>query len=181
MSKGSKIDFTELRKFKHLFTQKKIPRKTVLLPQGKVTKAVYYIEKGCIRQYHNSDGKDITFQFFFENQFIMSIVSFKTNEPSLFSLETLEPSILYTISKNDFQNKILDQSPVLTKRMDEIIFRRFIIYQKLFLSRIKDSPEKRYKDLIEKNPEILKRIPQHYIASFLGITSVSLSRIKNRL
>jgi hypothetical protein len=55
-----------------------------------------------------------------------------------------------------------------------------IFYQKLFLSRIKDNPQKRYEDLLEHYPQILQRVPQHYIASYLGITPVSLSRIRNR-
>jgi len=57
---------------------------------------------------------------------------------------------------------------------------RLLKYQKLFISRIKDTPEERYHQLFEESPEIIRRIPQHYIASYLGITSVSLSRIRSR-
>ena len=58
---------------------------------------------------------------------------------------------------------------------------RFIAYTEYFLSRIKESPEKRYISLLEKRPELVRRVPDHYIASFLGITPVSLSRIKKRI
>lgn len=64
--------------------------------------------------------------------------------------------------------------------MDEVTFKRLVFYQNLFLSRIKDSPQKRYQELIKKHPKIIERVPQHYIASYLGITPVSLSRIRNR-
>jgi len=63
----------------------------------------------------------------------------------------------------------------------EILHQRMEHYMKLFLQRIRDSPEKRYADLLKESPHIIQRIPQHYIASYLGVTSVSLSRIRNRL
>jgi CRP-like cAMP-binding protein len=62
----------------------------------------------------------------------------------------------------------------------DFIFQRFRNYAQLFLSRIKDSPQERYENLLENHSEIIKRVPQHYIASYLGITPISLSRIRNR-
>lgn len=61
-----------------------------------------------------------------------------------------------------------------------MILQRMGNYAKLFLSRIKDNPRKRYDELLKNNPEIIQRIPQHYIASYLGITPISLSRIRNK-
>jgi CRP-like cAMP-binding protein len=60
------------------------------------------------------------------------------------------------------------------------MFQRFKNYSQLFLSQIKDTPRERYEELIINHPEIIKRVPQHYIASYLGITPISLSRIRNR-
>jgi len=174
-----KFENTEWNKFKHLFIRQEIPAKTILLNEGKISKNAFFIEKGCLRIWFNNNGKDITFQFFIEEQIVTSIESFKTNQPSLFTIETIEPSIVHSITKTDFQT-ILDQSPTIKAQVEKLTFERLIFYQKLFLSRIKDNPEKRYLDLLENNPEILLRIPQHYIASYLGITSVSLSRIRNR-
>jgi CRP-like cAMP-binding protein len=62
----------------------------------------------------------------------------------------------------------------------DLMFQRFKNYSQLFLSQIKDTPQERYEDLINNHPEIIKRVPQHYIASYLGITPISLSRIRNR-
>jgi CRP-like cAMP-binding protein len=174
-----KIDNTEWDEFKHLFKRQEIPAKSILLQEGEIAKQAFYIEKGCLRIGFNNNGKDITFQFFFEGEIVSSIESFRTNQPSLFTIESIEPCILYSISKNDFQS-ILDTSISIKQQAEEYTFQRLIFYQKLFLSHIKDNPEKRYRELLENNPEIVLRVPQHYIASYLGITSVSLSRIRNR-
>lgn len=102
-----------------------------------------------------------------------------TNEPSLFNIESLEPCILYTLSKKDFQT-LIEHEPAIKEEINAHLLQRLFFYQKLFLSRIKDNPEKRYKEMLKEYPEIFQRVPQHYIASYLGITSVSLSRIRNR-
>lgn len=169
----------EWEKFSPLFIRKEIPAKTTLLKEGECAKTAYYIEKGCVRSWFNNDGKDITFQFFFEGQGVSSVESFRTHQPSLLNLETLEPCILLSITKENFQF-ILDNSPDFKEIIEAHIFNRLVFYQHLFLSRIKDNPQKRYEELIKNQPEILKRVPQHYIASYLGITPVSLSRIRNR-
>ncbi len=179
MKEGFRTEGREWEQFEHLFRQEEVPAKTVLLREGEISRKFFYIEKGCLRVCFNNDGKDITFQFFFEGQGVSSIESFRTNQPSLFTIEAIEPCILRTVSKSDFQT-ILESSPGIRQQVEEQTFQRLIFYQKLFLSRIKDNPEKRYRELLENNPEILQRVPQHYIASYLGITSVSLSRIRNR-
>ncbi|MGA9637623.1 Crp/Fnr family transcriptional regulator [Flavobacterium sp.] len=174
-----KMKNSEWDNFKHFFKRQEIPAKTILLNEGEIAKKAFYIEKGCLRVCFNHNGKDITFQFFFEGEGVSSVESFRTNQPSLFTIESIEPCILYSISKKDFQT-IIENSSTIKNQIDEHTFQRLIFYQKLFLSRIKDNPEKRYLELLKNNPKILKRVPQHYIASFLGITSVSLSRIRNR-
>lgn len=179
MKENFRTESREWSQFLHLFKEEEVPAKTVLLREGEISKKAFYIENGCIRAWFNNDGKDVTFQFFFEGQGVSSIESFRTDQPSLFTIETIEPCLLRSVSKTDFQT-ILDQSPVIRQQIEEQTFQRLIFYQKLFLSRIKDNPEKRYLDLLKNNPEVLQRVPQHYIASFLGITPVSLSRIRNR-
>jgi CRP-like cAMP-binding protein len=169
----------EWGEFERLFKRLIIPAKTTLLQEGEISKNAYFIEKGCLRVWFNNNGKDVTFQFFFEGESVSSIESFRTNQPSLFSLESIEACVVHKISKKDFQF-ILDNSPGIKKEVEEYTFRRLLFYQQLFLSRIKDNPRKRYEELMKKRPEVLERVPQHYIASYLGITPVSLSRIRKR-
>lgn len=169
----------EWGRFRHFFKREEMPAKTILLTEGQISERMFYIEKGCIRLSFNKDGKDITFQFFFEGEGVSSAESFRNNEPSLFSMETIEPCLLHVLNKKDYFIMI-ESSPLIKQELEQQNFQRLMYYQKLFLSRIKNSPEERYKELLEQSPHILQRVPQHYIASFLGITPVSLSRIRNR-
>lgn len=161
--------------FKHL----EVPAKTVLLAEGQVSKTMFFIEKGCVRTWINSDGKEITTQFFFEGDSVSSIESFRTNQPSLYSIETIEHCSLKTLSQQDFQQTI-DTNPELRRKLEERLFRRLLQSQKLMFSFLKNTPQKRYEELLTDYPHIIQRVPQHYIASYLGITPVSLSRIRNR-
>jgi CRP-like cAMP-binding protein len=180
MTANNILGLPEWSRYTHFFKRKEIGARTILLREGEVSKKAFYIEKGCIRLWFNNNGKDVTFQFFFEGQGVSSTESFRGNQPSSVNIESIEPCIIHVISKKDFQ-AILNSSTEIKKQIEEQTFLRLIFYQKLFLSRIKDNPQKRYEELIHENPKILQRIPQLYIASYLGITSVSLSRIRRRV
>ena len=156
-----------------------VPANTILLQQGKIAKTMYFIEKGCLRTWINNDGKEITTQFFFEGHSISSIESFRTRQPSLYNIETIEPCNLKTISQQDFK-KLIDSFPSLKQDFEEHLFKRLFQTQQLAFSYIKNNPQKRYEELVRQFPHIIQRVPQHYIASYLGITPVSLSRIRNR-
>lgn len=165
--------------FKRLFKRLEVPAKSILLQEGETSRTMFFIEKGCLRTWVNNDGREITTQFFFEGDSVSSIESFRTNQPSLYSIESLEPCILQTISQKEFQDAI-ENLPELRKALEEHLFKRLLQGQKLFYSYLKNTPQQRYEELIENYPHIIQRVPQHYIASYLGITSVSLSRIRNR-
>nr|WP_239467434.1 cyclic nucleotide-binding domain-containing protein [Bacteroides caecigallinarum] len=83
-----------------------IPSKTILLEEGKIADRIYLIRKGCLRLFFYNEGKDITFQFFFEGDFVASFDSLYKGVPSQFSLESIEPSEVLYIKKEDFYKKI---------------------------------------------------------------------------
>lgn len=174
-----KRDTQKWAQFQDLLIERQIAAKTILLNEGEISTYAHVIKKGCLREWFNKDGKEITFQFFFEGQAVASIDSFLSNQPSLYTIESIEPSIIYSISKVKFE-EINQLFPEFKEKFQELMYQRFKSYANLFLSRIKDSPKERYEDLIQNNPQIIKRVPQHYIASYLGITPTSLSRIRNR-
>ncbi|HVW60373.1 MAG TPA: Crp/Fnr family transcriptional regulator [Puia sp.] len=158
------------------------PARTILLHEGKTAQNYYFVEKGCLRLWFDGNGKDITVQFFFENEGVSSLESFQKNIPSMFSIETIEATTVQVLSKKLFSQMIneMGEDPEFMKVLLEISFERQRHYMSEFLSRIRDTPEQRYANLIKERPHIVQRVPQHYIASYLGITSVHLSRIKNK-
>ena len=173
------MKLNEWAELSYLFKPLDVPAMTMLLEEGQVSRAMFFIEKGCLRTWINNDGKEITTQFFFEGDTVSSIESFRTNKPSLYSIETIEPCQLQTISQEDFQDA-LENVPGLKKKLEDRLFRRLFQAQEILYSFLKSNPQKRYEELVARYPHLVQRVPQHYIASYLGITSVSLSRIRNR-
>lgn len=165
------------------FKRIEVPSRTILLNEGEISKKLFLIEKGCIRVWCNNNGKDITTQFFFENNMVSSIDSFRNKTPSLATIETIEPCIIWWIHKRDADRIIeeIKEIPSLRDMFINTIFERTFNYMSHFFSYIKDTPQERYLHLIKEKPQIVQRIPQHYIASYLGITKVHLSRIKSQL
>lgn len=164
----------------HLFIQKDIPEKTTLLSEGNISKHIYFVNKGALRLWNNDNGRDITVQFFFENQIVSSFESFYLKTASKFSIESIENVNITQLSRESL-DLLIKEYPSINMYITEIVCKRFIDYTNFFLSRIKDTPEKRYQDLINNEQELIQRVPHHYIASYLGITPVSLSRIRTRL
>jgi CRP-like cAMP-binding protein len=165
------------------FKRIQVPARTILLREGDVSRKGYLIEKGCLRVWFNNKGEDMTFQFFFENNTVSSIESFKKSTPSLFSIETIEPCTLWWIDKTDLDSLLEEVSaiPALRNQIMDAMFERTLHYMQHFLSFVRDTPLERYVNLLTQRPHIVQRVPQHYIASYLGISRVHLSRIKNKL
>lgn len=155
------------------------PAKTTLLEEGKVANKLFVIQQGAARIWFNSAGSDITLQFFFEGSPVCSFESFIQGSPSEFYIETIESSTILVIDKSE----LLSYGESHPDKKDAVVaylVNRLFEYTHLFLSRIKDTPQQRYLNILKEHPGIIKRVAQHYIASYLGITPVSLSRIKAR-
>lgn len=155
------------------------PAHSTLLESGSVASKLFFIKSGAVRMWFNNDGEDVTLQFFFEGSPVCSFESFFNGSPSEFSIETIEPSEIIVIEKDELM-RYGDNHPKEKEQALLYLTDRMVTYTHLFLSRIKDKPEVRYKELLQLHPEILQRVPLHYIASYLGITPVSLSRIRAR-
>jgi CRP-like cAMP-binding protein len=177
--KALRKDETRWKEVRLLFQERVIPPRTMILREGEISEHIYFIKKGCLRMWFNNDGKDVTLQFFFEDQAVASIESYWQKTPSLFNLESIETTECICISKSDV-DRLLVFYPELKDGLLEFAFERMSNYSFLFLSMIKDNPRKRYEELLKHHPEIIRRVPLRYIASYLGITPVSLSRIRNR-
>lgn len=161
----------------NLFRQYK--KNEILLAEGKYAKDCYFIIKGCVRAYYIKDGEERNTDFFFENQTIRPI-SYQTKQPSEYYLSCLEECII-AIGDEGRNQKLVEQIPKLSalilKMNEELFFKK-----QLELDHFKsNNPEERYIHLLENKPEFLNRIPLYHLASYLGITQVSLSRIRGRI
>ncbi|WP_430612607.1 Crp/Fnr family transcriptional regulator [Flavobacterium sp. JP2137] len=176
------VDPVWIEKYQSFFTEKTLPPKTVLLEQGQMAEAIYWIQKGCIRAWINHQGQEVTFQFFMEGSLVASMESFWKGKPSALTIETIEPCVVWVADKNAVQiliEEVLEQREFRNLFIDAIFDRTFD-YMQHSLSFIQLTPEQRYVKLLEERPELIRRIAQHYIASYLGISSVHLSRIKGK-
>jgi len=166
--------------YRRWFSEIDVKRSVTLLHEGEIARKLYFVKEGCLRASMTHRGKEITFQFFFENDAVASIESFRSNKPSGMSIKTIERSTLIVLRKEGFE-RLMTDFPQLKDVMLETAFRRFEHYSRLFVSSIRDTPRQRYLALLKDDPRILQRVPQHFIASYLGITPVSLSRIRSTL
>lgn len=157
-----------------------INARTTLLREGERATCVYIIQQGCLRLWLNNDGVEITNQFFVEGRVVASLESFITGQPSALYLEAIEKSTVYVLGKEQFDDLLRDDAE-FAAWFHEFVLQRFIYYSRHLLSFLRDKPEARYRNLLDREPGIVQRVPQHYIASYLGITPVSLSRIKNKV
>jgi CRP-like cAMP-binding protein len=165
--------------YKGLFKKEILPAKTILLAEGDLAKKMFFIVDGCMRLYFNDLDKDVTIQFFFEGTFVSSMESFLEEKPSRFNLETLEKGTYYSLHRDDYQ-ELMETLPAFKAKFELFMRRRMFHYMNMLLDHIRYSPEQRYHALVREHPEILQRVPHYYIASYLGITPVSFSRIRAR-
>lgn len=175
------INEKEWRIIKDAFQVINIAAKQHLTSIGAREESVYFLIKGIIRLYCiNTKYEEVTVFIFKENHFASCYESFLSKTPANQALETLEDCILLVINRNAFEDlhKKIPKMHLVTRVVAE---QRFINAQRIFTSHITLSPEERYLAFERQHGDLLLRVPQHIIASFLGVTPVSLSRIRNRI
>lgn len=160
---------------------KELPAGTILLSEGDIATTLFMVINGCLRQYFiKENGTEITSQFFIENQMVSSFESSMTKIPSRVNIEAIEDSTIGMVQIHSLE-KLIRESSEIKDYFLKFLMSRLIYYMDQHASFILDNPEKRYVKLVKENPELVTRLPQQYIASYLGITPVSLSRIRARV
>lgn len=154
---------------------------TILLRQGEVPEKCYFVLKGCVRQFAvDEDGRETTFNFFTEEQGVTIFNQHTLDKASKYSLSCLEDCIL-VVGDLSTEQQMYDKHTELETMTRKMIEENMGEVHDNFATFIAFRPEERYKALLEKRPDLIDRVPQHQLASFLGITPESLSRIKKRL
>ena len=164
------------------FETRRFARRELFVREGQVADKLAYIVQGSFRQYFVVDGEEKTTYFSFEKSFVTDYGSFLTGQPSNLNLEALEDSEVVVFSKKTMDRlyRLYPKFETFGRLMAE---EAYLCAMDRLHSFLLASPEERYRRFLRQSDSavILERIPQHYLASYLGITPVSLSRIRSRI
>lgn len=151
-----------------------------LLREGDVTAKSYSIISGCVRQYYLVDGDEKTTFFYTEGQSIFSPNNISERIPAKYYLSCVEYTTVSIITLEN-QNEMYSRFPILESMSRKALNEELDNYQEMLSTYITTSPEERYLNLLKFRPELLNRVPQYQLASYLGVTPESLSRIRKRI
>lgn len=155
----------------------KFQKGDTILEEGKVCRALYFVEKGMVRQYYYKNKRDVTEHFSFEGRIVFCIESFLKQEPSRLIVEALENSVLYAIPRDELTGLMMHNQEM------EMLYRKILEHVAISSQEHADSQRfenaaERYERLLREKPEIILRAPMVHIASFLQMTPETLSRVR---
>jgi CRP-like cAMP-binding protein len=179
----AKISLTaeEQEIFKGYLTPKKLRKRQYLLQEGDVCKQVAFVEKGALRAYTIDDkGGEHIVQFAVEGWTIADLYSFITGEPATYNIEALEDAELLLLSRTA-QEEVIKRIPQYEHFIRLQLQGAYIALQRRITAMFTLSTEERYTNLIKTYPDIVQRVPQHMIASYLGLTPETLSRTRRQM
>ena len=153
---------------------------TIILKEDEICTKCYFVLSGCVRQYQLVDGEEKTTAFFTEEQAAILYSSYLKKSPSKYYLSCVEDCILTTGTREQEQ-KLHKQYPKLEYLVHTLMPKDFSKIQERLSSIINHSPEDRYLELIKNQPELINRVPLHQLASYIGVTPESFSRIRKRI
>lgn len=171
-----RIDVTQLEP---LLTLRKVQNKDFLFREGDICSFVGLTTKGCLRSYFLKDSKECTLFFHPEHETLGDYESLRRQIPACFSCQAIEDSEVLVLNTQFFKaiEIMLDGQKLIRLVVEELAFQ----LRDRLLSLYRDSPEQRYLTFLKTQPQLSQRIPQHYLASHLGIEPESLSRLKRRI
>lgn len=155
-----------------------LPKDHPLVRESTISDYIYFIHKGAARTYYIKNGKDITEWLALDQQFFLSITSFFQRSPSRLGVHTLEPSVISGIHYNDLMS-MADKHHEVERLLRKMVTGSLILSQVRMDSIQFETAQQRYDRLLAYSPEIIRRVSLTYIASFLGITLETLSRIRS--
>ncbi|SEW39366.1 cAMP-binding domain of CRP or a regulatory subunit of cAMP-dependent protein kinases [Chitinophaga sp. YR573] len=170
----------ELELIRQAAVSKKVRKNHYLLEEGKVSNFIGFVANGCFRLFRKGeDGQEYTMKFAIENWWISDFTSFMSGEPSNCYIEALENSELIWFSR-EIWDHLLATIPNFKRMIDSLTAKNFEANQNRIFSNISEPAEVRYDNFVNKYPTLYNRIPLYMIASFLGITRETLSRIRKQ-
>ena len=180
ISKYIDLSTAELEAIHELIEVRSFKKDTLLLREGDISKYAYFNIQGCVRTFSIVQGIEKTTYFHTENRFITSIRSFTEKNPANHNLECVEDCVLAVFSYES-EKSLLERFPKFERLSRILLEEELGVYQDILSNYITSNPEERYRNLMESRPDLLQRIPQYHLATYLGITPQSLSRIRSRM
>jgi hypothetical protein len=178
---GRRLSKGEFELFSNLLERAFLPKKHQLVQTGSRCKYLYFIEKGLLHSYTtDSAGQSHTIQFGFEGHWISDLYGFLSQKPAIFNIEALEDTSVLNLSKDNFEFA-LSTIPSFERFFRILIQNAYVNSQQRIAENYTADAEQRYRTLIKQQPDLLQRVPQYLIASYLGIKPQSLSRIRQKL
>jgi CRP-like cAMP-binding protein len=165
---------------KTLFIPKNAKKGELLLREGDISKYSMFVASGCLRTYTiDNKGKEHILQFSPENWWTGDMNSFSTNDPSQCFIDAIEDSEIL-LAEKDFMKKVIEHIPEVAYPYQAALQKSVIAKNQRIVSALSATAEERYTDLIKTYPSLIQRVPQHMIASYLGIAPETLSRIRKQ-
>jgi CRP-like cAMP-binding protein len=181
ISKKVPLSEEEKQLIQTFFTPKKLRKKQYLLQEGDPCKYTAFVNKGIMRSYTlDEKGVEHIVQFALEDWWIADMYSFLTGELSTCNIDALEDVELLLITKAAQDDMVL-QVPKMERYLRLLMQNNLIALQRRLIGSLNYTAEDRYLQLIALCPTIVQRVPQHYVASYLGITPETLSRIRRQM
>src|ERR1700722_13390582 len=178
--KSVNLSAGEMEYFNSILQYKVIPKKTMLLQAGNICNFEAYVIKGCIREYYiDSHGAELTLQFAVEDWWVSDITSFEDQKLSSMYIEALEDCELLILSRQA-KEQLLAKIPKLERMFRLMIQRHLSVVQSRLSKTITQPGIEKYLEFIKRYPTIPQRVPQHYIASYLGMSPEFLSKLRSR-
>ncbi|MBC7915573.1 MAG: Crp/Fnr family transcriptional regulator [Pyrinomonadaceae bacterium] len=179
ISKYATFSDDELEDITSKFRNKAVKKNNYLLKQGDICKDLVFVQKGCLRLYYLKDDMEVSVWFAFQQSSAIEIYSFISENPSDYYLQAIEDSEVLYLPRAEL-NKLYQHQPKMQEMMRNFWEDVILNLINRFTALQKDSAEKRYLDLLDK-PAYMETIPQKYLASFIGVTPTSLSRIRKQI
>lgn len=176
-----KLSDSEKEICKALFSPKKLRRRQYILQQDDICKNLIFVEKGILRSYSiDSKGNEHIIQFAPEGWWISDVYSFLTGEAAVYNIEAIEDSELLLISKSSL-DELYEKVPKFERYFRLLSQANMVATHRRLTSTLSASADEKYLRLLSAYPNIVARVPQHMIASYLGITPETLSRVRKRI
>ena len=170
----------DLQKILSHYKPMKLKRNEILLSEGEPSRRMCFVVKGCLRVYFTKeDGTEVTRRIVFENAFSTTLVGFITREPSKEYTQALEPTTLLYISREEFYT-LLATIPEWEKFYRQYLEYAYVINTNRLMSFITQDATERYRRLLEEDPQVVMRLPNRIVASYLNISPETLSRLKGK-